>query len=105
MNEDTYSILTKDEADAVFASFDEDIEEFFSTKSRYLSSAEKIYLHNSLAVRDQYTYFYGMLKIRKTHVMTQPIVALSGSLLDGLGQWLDVQLQPLASSFATLRSV
>jgi hypothetical protein len=99
LKKDKYSILTPVAAKEAFTSFVAAIQDFFEINSRYLPRKELNFLHNSLTVPDPYAYFYGTLKIHKLPATTRPIAAVSGSLLDGIGQWLDVQLQPLARHF------
>ncbi len=45
--EDTYRIITQDEAVSEFDEFHEDMSDFFKTKSRYLLPPKVQYLHNS----------------------------------------------------------
>jgi hypothetical protein len=55
---------------------------------------DRVYLSRKLeSVTDPFAYFYVLAKIHKTPWSTRPIVSVSGSLLEGLGKWCDVQLQ------------
>ncbi|CAJ1931841.1 unnamed protein product [Cylindrotheca closterium] len=63
------------------------------------------YLQRTLdRVTDSYAYFYALAKIHKSPWKTRPIVLVSGSLLYGLGKWLDQQLQPIIRKLPTYLS-
>ena len=53
--------------------------------------------HNVLPI----SHFYLLAKIHKTPLTTRPIVSVSGSLLFGLGKWVDFKLQELIRLFPT----
>lgn len=57
-------------------------------------NSDRIYLERMLSnVTDPYSYFYLLAKVHKTPWTTRPIVSVSGSILYGLGKWVDSQLK------------
>ena len=66
------------------------IKKYFKDKT----NADRIYLERMLSnVTDPYSYFYLLAKVHKTPWTTRPIVSVSGSILYGLGKWVDSQLK------------
>ena len=51
------------------------------------------YLLRTSEVEDPYPYFYLLAKVHKIPFKTRPIISTSGSILYGLGKWVDYVLQ------------
>jgi hypothetical protein len=57
---------------------------------------DRVYLSPKLeTATDPFAYFYILAKIHKAPWSTRPIVSVSGSLLEGLGKWCNIQLQKI----------
>ena len=55
---------------------------------------DRTYLERTLAIcEDPFAYFYLLAKVHKVPWKTRLIISVSGSILQGLGQWVDTQLQ------------
>ena len=62
-----------------------------------LSAAERKFITRlSNSCTDAFPYFYLTMKVHKTPLKTRPIVSCTGSLLYGLGVWVDDKLQRIA---------
>jgi hypothetical protein len=62
-----------------------------------LSKAERTFLTRlESQCLDPFPYFYLTMKVHKTPLKTRPIVSCTGSLLYGLGVWVDDKLQKIA---------
>ena len=60
---------------------------------------DKTFLQRSLGVvKDPFAYFYLLAKVHKTPWKSRPIILVSGSLLHGLGKWVDACLQHVVAT-------
>lgn len=67
-----------------------------------LSKGEKKFLKAKLASNTEpFAYFYLTMKVHKSPLATRPIVSCSGSLLEGLGLWVDDKLQQVAKQMSS----
>ena len=48
--------------------------------------------------KEEFAHFYLTMKVHKTPLKSRPIVSYSGTLLEGIGIWLDSKLQPVAKA-------
>ena len=102
---DTYEAFTSTEATAFTDATRELLNNFERDHSAVISADDMKYLNRYRAsVQDPYAYFYALVKVHKRPWQTRPIVSVSGSLLYGLGKWLDQQLQPFIKSLPTYLS-
>ena len=53
------------------------------------------FLIGSLETKDPFAYFYILAKLHKTPWKTRPITSAAGSILHGLGKWVDYELQKI----------
>ncbi|CAJ1951612.1 unnamed protein product [Cylindrotheca closterium] len=97
-----YQQLSQEEADNFTSETRHLLKKFLTENSYPNSEMDMTYLRRSLeSVTDPYAYFYVLAKIHKSPWKTRPIISVSGSLLYGLGKWLDQQLQPLVKKLPT----
>jgi hypothetical protein len=92
----TYQQLSKLEAYAAIQRIHNLLESFMARKSKQLDSADVKYLSRTFVVEDPFPKFYLTAKVHKNPWKTRPIVSVQGSLLHGLGRWVDKVLQPFA---------
>jgi len=60
---------------------------------------ERTFLQRALArVTDPFGYFYLLAKVHKNPWKTRPIISISGSMLHGLGRWVDMCLQHIVDT-------
>jgi hypothetical protein len=97
----TYKQLPEIEATAAIAALAETLESFFEEHHKSFTKMDRTFLYRSLAVEDPFPHFYITAKVHKTPWKTRPIVSTSGSILHGLGKWIDRQLQPVCRSLPT----
>jgi hypothetical protein len=82
----TNQSLSKHEARLAILDLSAKILVFTKTHSKDLGEQNtKCLLHSMMKVKDPYLHFYLTFKIHKSHLKTQPIVSISGSLLHALG--------------------
>ena len=92
-NPSVYELLTPTYAEKLVREIREKLTAF--TEEQFLSRDDRTFIRQSMEVEDPYSYFYITAKVHKTPWATRPIVSYSGSLLHGLGRWIDHQLQPI----------
>ena len=92
----TYQQLNKNEAEDKVHYLKNMVALFLERYNKKLPKSDIKYLKRSLVVLDPFAKFYITAKIHKKPWKTRPIVSISGSLLHGLGCWVDKVLQPFA---------
>ena len=97
----TYQFLTTPQADGRIKAIKQQLIRFINQHSDSLSKTETKFIRKSMDVKDPYSHFYLTFKIHKDPWKTHPICSVSGSVLHGLGQWTDQQLQPICVKLPT----
>ena len=98
----TYEQLSLAEANEFTEDTKKLLQELLDDHSDVITEDDRKYLDRYTAsVWDPFAYFYALIKVHKNPWQTRPIVSVSGSLLYGIGKWLDRQLQPFLKKMPT----
>jgi hypothetical protein len=97
-DESTYLRLLEQDAFTAIANARTKIEALLADEQSAFSESDRAFLYRSIEVESLFTKFYALIKIHKDLIATRPIISQSGSLLHGLGRWVDQQLQPLVQA-------
>ena len=101
---DTYGRLSREEALIRSNTIKSEFLEWFEKWEELLTKHEKNFFKQryfSLPPHAAINTFYILMKVHKTPLSTRPVVSYSGSLLHGLGVWVDDKLQIAARSVNT----
>jgi hypothetical protein len=91
----TYTNLTSTQATRYMDSIKNKLQQFIEYYGHKLQQSDIKFLKRTIEmVNDPFPKFYITAKIHKKPWKSRPIVSVSGSLLDGLGRWVDKVLQP-----------
>jgi hypothetical protein len=94
LKKDTYRNLTPLQAHQYVENIKQKLSNFIEYYSNKISPSDIKFLRKTMETTDSFPKFYITAKVHKTPLQTRPIVSISGSLLDGLGRWVDKVLQP-----------
>jgi hypothetical protein len=94
LDDTTYQKQTTQEANRLIKKLRTQLDAFMARFKTHLDKADATYLERTFHVEDPFPKFYITAKVHKYPWKTRPIVSISGSLLDGLGKWVDKMLQP-----------
>jgi hypothetical protein len=100
-NPQVYRQIPEPEATTAIAALTHTVESFIDNNNKSFTKLDQTYLYRSLDVEDPFPHFYITAKVHKTPWKTRPIVSTSGSILHGLGKWVDRRLQPVCRSLPT----
>ena len=95
LDKTTYSRLSPTTATGRVDTIEKEIRKFIKERLDPESSDAKYLTRQLEQVVVPYAHFYLLAKIHKDPWKTRPIVSISGSILQGLGRWVDAQLQPV----------
>ena len=98
LNDTNYKQLTYHEATNAIATTRGQIKWFLMQYNSLFTQQEHQHLCQSLNVSSPHSEFYILAKVHKKPWGTRPIVSTCGSLLEGIGRWTDLYLQPLCQT-------
>jgi hypothetical protein len=94
LDTNTYQKLSSTQATRKIDAVKNQLGQFIEYYTRKLDPMDIKFLNRTMDVADPYPKFYITAKIQKKPWKSRTIVSVSGSLLDGLGRWVDTVLQP-----------
>ena len=97
----TYMKLPEPKATGAIAVLALMVESFIEEHNKSFTTLNKTYLYPSLEVEDPFPHFYITATVHKTSWETRPTMWTSGSILHGLGKYVDHRLQPVCRSLPT----
>jgi hypothetical protein len=94
----TYRSLSPTQAAWHIQQLKQQVKYFIDRYKKHLLPEDIKFLERTSTVNDPYAKFYLTAKVHKKPWQTRPIVSIDGSLLHGLGRWVDKVLQPFAQN-------
>jgi hypothetical protein len=98
LDDTTYRRYNKAQALTKMEAIKSTLDAFILKYKDELCKPDIIFLERTKIVKDPFPKFYITAKIHKNPWTTRPIVSVSGSLLHGIGRWVDKILQPFAKA-------